>query len=74
MVFPRKQVGTMRQLDRTDVVVLVGALVLTLGLYMQFGAAWAVMFVGVVLIVTGLLSSWRLSLLRRQAAQKKREG
>ncbi|TXH41086.1 MAG: hypothetical protein E6Q97_38300 [Desulfurellales bacterium] len=61
----------MRQLDRTDVVVLVGALILTLGLYMQFGAAWAVMFVGVVLIVTGLLSSWRLSLLRRQA--KKRE-
>lgn len=60
------------ELDWADVVIGVGALLLTVGLYLQYGTAWAVMFVGVVLMVMGLLSSWRLSLVRRQQAAKLR--
>ena len=43
--------------DATDVIVLVGALLTTVGIYMLAGGAWAVVFVGVVLLVTGLLSA-----------------
>jgi len=43
--------------DATDVIVLVGALLTATGIYMLAGGAWAVVFVGVVLLTTGLLSA-----------------
>lgn len=42
-------------MDREDVVVLVGVLVIALGIYLQFGGAMAMVFVGVVLVVAGLV-------------------
>ena len=51
-------------LDASDVIALVGALLVAVGIYLQFGGAWAVIFVGMVLLITGLLSA--LSRARRK--------
>lgn len=51
-------------LDASDVIALVGALLVAVGIYLQFGGAWAVIFVGAVLLITGLLSA--LSRARRK--------
>ena len=51
-------------LDASDVIALVGALLVAVGIYLQFGGAWVVIFVGAVLLITGLLSA--LSRARRK--------
>jgi len=60
-VFPWKHQGVwmLARFDVTDVIVLVGALLTVVGIYMLAGGAWAVVFVGVILLVTGLLGAWR---------------
>ena len=40
-------------MDREDVVVVVGLLVIAFGIYLQFGWAMAMVFVGVVVVVVG---------------------
>jgi hypothetical protein len=60
--------------DVTDVVVLVGVLLVAVGLYLQFGGAWAVMFVGVLLVVMGLLSAMRRGRIPPQPSLKQGEG
>lgn len=59
-MFPWKQGARMlARFDVTDVIVLVGALLTVVGIYMLAGGAWAVVFVGVILMATGLLSALR---------------
>ena len=51
----------------------VGALIIALGIYLAAGGAAAVIFVGLVLVVVGMLSSWRLSQVRRSSKAAKNE-
>lgn len=41
--------------DVTDVIVLVGVLLIVVGVYLLAGGAWAVILVGVILAGTGVL-------------------
>jgi hypothetical protein len=45
-------------MDISDIV-MIGALVIVAAVYLQFGGAWALMFVGVILVVTGLIGARR---------------
>ncbi len=45
----------MTQIDASDVIAIVGALLVALGIYLQFGGAWSIIFVGLVLMILGLL-------------------
>jgi len=61
------------ELDWADVVIGVGALIIALGIYLAAGGAAAVIFVGLALVVVGMLSSWRLSQVRRSSKAAKNE-
>ena len=45
----------MKQIDASDIVSIVGALLVALGIYLQFGGAWSIVFVGLILMVLGLM-------------------
>lgn len=60
-VFPWKHQGAQMRLpgemDWADVMIGVGSLIVALGIYLAAGGAAAVIFVGVVLVIMGILAS-----------------